>query len=368
MTSAWPGFHLGDEAMLEAAMVAIGRREHVHWTVISANPAETTKRYSVDSLARLGFGALSTVFEREARLEELAGAALGGTSLAPDDPGQAVLAAVKAADAVLVAGGGNLNSTWPEHIYERAALTAMAGVLAKPVVVSGQSLGPQLTQRDGELVSASLTGAHLVGVRERASASVAQQLGVADDRIWCAADDGAFIADQPRPDLFAELDVERGGFVAASFSQFAAAEAAEEITVSIAELLDGIVADTGLDVVLISHLGTFGNERTHDCAFHDSLVEAAKSDRISAAPMLSSRETAWLTRQAAMVVSTRYHPVVFGISAGIPTVGIALDAYTENKVRGALALVGMEGWCVSILGLSSGRREAVDRLRRRASS
>ena len=167
-------------------------------------------------------------------------------------------------------------------------------------------------------------------------------------------------------ELLTELGVEGGGFVAASFSQFHAADTAEKITVSIAALLDGIVATTGLDVVLIAHLGTFGSERTHDCAFHDSLVEAAKSDRITAAPMLSSRETAWLTRQAAMVVSTRYHPVVFGISAGIPTVGIALDAYTENKVRGALALVGMEGWCVSILGLSSGVvAEAVDEAWRR---
>jgi polysaccharide pyruvyl transferase WcaK-like protein len=34
---------------------------------------------------------------------------------------------------------------------------------------------------------------------------------------------------------------------------------------------------------------------------------------------LSARQVRWLTGQAALVVSTRYHPVVFGLAAGVPS-------------------------------------------------
>jgi polysaccharide pyruvyl transferase WcaK-like protein len=347
-------FHLGDEAMLEAALAEIGAREDVRWTVISANPPESSTRYSVDSVARIGFAKLNTLSAREARLQEVVSAARGDAPLNFDDPAQGVLDAVTAADAVLIAGGGNLNSTWPEHIYERAALAAIAGIREKPLIVSGQSLGPQLTERDGELVSATLTGAQIVGVREEASAALAKRLGVPADRIWCAADDATFIANQPVPDVLASLNLEANEFVAVTFNTYVGPYSAEELIQPIATLLEAIVEITELDVVLIPHLGSFEGDLTDDCAYHDRLIETSKSDRIRAAPMLSSREGAWLIRQAAMVVSSRYHPVVFGISAGIPTVGISVDDYTENKIRGMLGLVGLQSWCVSVVGLRSG--------------
>ena len=42
--------------------------------------------------------------------------------------------AVAEADGVVVAGGGNLASTWPLHVYERAALAGIAARLRRPLV------------------------------------------------------------------------------------------------------------------------------------------------------------------------------------------------------------------------------------------
>jgi hypothetical protein len=48
-----------------------------------------------------------------------------------------------------------------------------------------------------------------------------------------------------------------------------------------------------------------------------------------------------------MVVSSRYHPVVFGTAAGVPCLGIYRDAYTRIKLQGALAHVGIEDGCLA---------------------
>jgi polysaccharide pyruvyl transferase WcaK-like protein len=353
-------FHVGDEAMLEAALAEVGARQDVRWTVVSAQPAESARRYGVSAVPRLGFAGLTTPQEREDRLTAVTAAATGGDRLAADDPAQALLDAVAAADAVLVTGGGNLTSTWPEHVYERAALAAVAAARRTPLVVTGQGLGPQLAGRDGELVSAALTGAQLVGVREEASADLARRLGVPADRVRCTVDDAAFLADAPVPGLLEQLGTRPGGFVAATFSESFGWYPATELVAPLAALLDEIAERTGRDVLLTPHVGTPDEAPTHDLAFHEALVGASRSGRVSAAPLLASREVAWLTRQAALVVSSRYHPVVFGLSAGVPSVAVAVDDYTEQKLRGVLALAGLESWCVSVLGLRSGvLRDAV---------
>ena len=44
-----------------------------------------------------------------------------------------------------------------------------------------------------------------------------------------------------------------------------------------------------------------------------------------------------------MVVSSRYHPVVFAVPAGVPTIGIPVDGYTGVKLSGALGNFGQNG-------------------------
>ena len=74
---------------------------------------------------------------------------------------------------------------------------------------------------------------------------------------------------------------------------------------------------------------------------------SAKSDRVFAAPPLPPRQLAWVTGQAALVVSNRYHPIVFGLHRGVPAVGICVDDYTEQKIRGVMEQLGVPSWAVS---------------------
>jgi polysaccharide pyruvyl transferase WcaK-like protein len=66
------------------------------------------------------------------------------------------------------------------------------------------------------------------------------------------------------------------------------------------------------------------------------------------------KEVRLLVAKAAMVVSTRYHPLVFATAAGIASLGIYADTYTRTKLRGALAPSGLENYCISVTDAERG--------------
>ena len=121
--------HIGDEAMFDAAHQELAARD-VQVIAVSSAPAESTARYGVEAVARIGFDGLPRD-AAEARLAAVLALAEDHDRLPSDDPARPVVAAVAAADAVLIAGGGNMASTWPLHVYERAALTGIADRLGK---------------------------------------------------------------------------------------------------------------------------------------------------------------------------------------------------------------------------------------------
>ncbi len=53
-----------------------------------------------------------------------------------------------------------------------------------------------------------------------------------------------------------------------------------------------------------------------------------------------SATSAALARGAELVISSRYHPVVFAVSGGVPSIGIPVDDYTTTKLTGALGNFG----------------------------
>ncbi len=176
------------------------------------------------------------------------------------------------------------------------------------------------------------------------------------DRIWCAPDDAAFLADQPVE--LSTYDLSPGRFVAATFSDYGGFAATQEWISVLAGLLVEVVTLTGLDVVLLPHLSsTVGVE--HDEAFHQRLVDAAASSRVRALGVLQPDRLAWLTGQAAMVVSSRYHPVVFALHRGVPAIGLCVDDYTEHKIRGVMEPMGVGEWALSAAAAPDVLAEAI---------
>ncbi len=323
--------HIGDEAMFQAACEELGSRG-ADIVAVSSVPADTSARYGVDAVGRIRFDLL----DRQASEERLAAVwalAEGRDSLPADDDAHAVVAAVASADGVLIAGGGNLASTWPLHVYERAALAGIAARLGRPVVLSGQTLGPDLRGRDLDLVGDLLRSARLVGVRESASHALAGTLGV---QARLGVDDASFVgmttgdAAAPREGVLVSLSLSLGG------------APRPETVQRVAALVDAAADTVGGPVRFHAHFGALvGESPRGDALLHDE-VRARMRTPSSVVPTGEVTAAASLARSSALLITGRYHPAVFAAPAGVPVLGLVTDEYTAVKQRGALAHWGQD--------------------------
>jgi polysaccharide pyruvyl transferase WcaK-like protein len=356
--------HVGDEAMFHEATVQL-RARGATITGVSSNPAETAERYDVDAVPAIGFHPATTggrLGQRERRARVLSAIDGGAGHLPQDDPAWQVIEAVRAADGVLVAGGGNMASLWPMHVYERNTLGLIARRFGKPLVVSGQTIGPVLEGEDRELVTELLDAAALVGLREGASLELVRTLGVDPAKSVGTVDDATFLGVDAAPPAVAPAGPDAGGpaapYLAVSLSAHVGDADRDAFAAAVARLLDRVAGEAGLEVVFLAHWASLDPTEERG----DSLLHRAVLDRLTVParvePTTDSPAAARFARGAALHLTSRYHPAVFAVAGGVPTVGLAVDDYTTIKLTGALGNFGQTS-VVSVEQLLSGEAEAV---------
>jgi polysaccharide pyruvyl transferase WcaK-like protein len=322
-------FHVGDEAMFDAAQREL-RARGLSVVGVSSAPAESAARYGIPTVDRLGFGGLDRPAARE-RARRLVAAASGEGALAGDDIAQGALAALRSASGVLHTGGGNLASRWPVHIYERTTLTAMAAALGVPVVFSGQTLGPDLDDEDEGLLREALRRSALVGVREPTTEALVRSWGL-DAR--AQVDDASFFDEVSDTDAAAPAQAPG---VLVSLSGWYAGRNRDEVERGIARVIDAAASAVGGPVVFHAHFGPddAAAPPAGDGLVHER-VRAAMTAPSVVVPTGDTASSVALARSARMLISSRYHPVVFATPAGVPTLALAADAYTRVKLGGVL--------------------------------
>lgn len=326
--------------MLDANLTALRRREPgLAVTVISRRATAVAARLGVPALAAPPAGSLA-----EARL--------------PPD----IAAALDAADGVFLSGGGNLSSSWPELLGQRILLLREARRRGLPVVTGGQTIGPDLTSAERTALAEALAGVEQVGVRELPSAALALQMGVPPDRVIYQPDD-AFLLAGLAPSASATPVLPDAPFLAVTLDPSFAAPSPHGGLGSLAVQLARFAAESGLRLVFLPHVGPLAGPdgRADPAEGVEGGVGAALADLLRARgtgcsllPVMPPAETVWLTRQAALVVSSRYHPLVFATAAAVPCFGLYRDPYTRIKLQGALAHAGLADWCLAASAAEQG--------------
>ncbi|KQO45197.1 MULTISPECIES: polysaccharide pyruvyl transferase family protein [unclassified Frigoribacterium] len=363
--------HIGDEAMFHEATVQL-RARGATITGVSSNPAETAERYGVDAVPAIGFHPATTggrLGQRERRARVLSAIDGGAGHLPQDDPAWQVVEAVREADGVLVAGGGNMASLWPMHVYERNTLGLVARRFDKPLVVSGQTIGPVLEGEDRELVTELLDAASLVGLREGASLELVRTLGVDPAKTVGTVDDASFLGFDAAPPAGGVADASgvagavgaagaQAPYLAVSLSAHVGDADRAAFATAVARLLDRVADEAGLEVVFLAHWASLDPTEERG----DSLLHRAVLDRLTVParvePTTDSPAAARFARGAALHLTSRYHPAVFAVAGGVPTVGLAVDDYTTIKLTGALGNFGQTS-VVSAAQLLAGEADAV---------
>jgi polysaccharide pyruvyl transferase WcaK-like protein len=330
--------HVGDEAMLEANVSLFRRLLPGCRVNVAAGPGWDGARLAVSALPRMEFSPYSEV-EREALLQM------------PHPALESAYPAARAAlscDALIISGGGNLTSIWPNLLCERLAMARLAASKGTPVIILGQTLGPKLEPRDRELLKELLKLSTWTGLRETYSYSLALELGADPKTLSYQVDDATFLAPlSVRTDGFGQSDLP---WIVVTLQPVGEAGTGNQVIATLAASLRTIAKKTEAELIFLPHVNfPLASGLVGDGAFGEAIERALNGNpALHIQPVLSAAQTMWLTQQAALVISTRYHPLVFALAGAVPAVGIWTDDYTCRKLQGALIHAGRLGDAMSL--------------------
>ena len=339
-------YHVGDEAMTHAAIAELRKRGYRNFVVLTRDVEQTSELYGVPAAARPEVP--WNAFERHQLLQEIKHLLAGAP--ATERAAEAVRTfqvAFKGCSTLLLAGGGNLTSQYGGLLFERLAAVHVANSMGLTVVVSGQTVGPVLTEPDREEVAEALRLCAVLGSRERHTHDLLSSLGLESIQVM---DDAAFFAGAVELE---SLDVPPSGYIVATFAPASGAMNRTDYHRHMARLLDLAHEQLQLPILLVPHVSTPGrNDGDQEC--HAAVARLTKAPDVRLLHQGTAEETAALTAKADLIISSRYHPVIFGLSAGVPVLPVAVDYYGEVRIGGALESWGLSSLLRSLRHLSDG--------------
>lgn len=264
--------------------------------------------------------------------------------------------AIATMDAVVVSGGGNLNSRYGWLLYERAAAVRAAEHAGVPVYVTGQSLGPVLNPEDAQVLERMLRTARSVTVREHSSLAWCRERGI-DARL--SVDDATdYLAASPARTLHYAEGVSAGQALDELPERYVCVtvnECTDQQAQQIARLLNGMWREHGYAPVFLSHFGDPQDPTSGDIQAHHRIAEQlSPSTPATLLPILHADQSVTVHRGAAFTLTSRYHPAVFSAAAGIPVLALVPDAFTQMRVGGALRQYGLGEFTLPLGMLAGG--------------
>ena len=264
--------------------------------------------------------------------------------------------AIATMDAVVVSGGGNLNSRYGWLLYERAAAVRAAEHAGVPVYVTGQSLGPVLSPEDAQVLERMLRTARSVTVREHSSLAWCRERGI-DARL--SVDDATdYLVDSPARTLRYAEGISAGQMLNKLPEHYVCVtvnECTEQQAQQIARLLNGMWREHGYAPVFLSHFGDPQDPASGDIQAHQRIAKRlSTSTPATLLPILHADQSIAVHRAAAFTLTSRYHPAVFSAAAGIPVLALVPDAFTQMRVGGALRQYGLGEFTLPLGMLAGG--------------
>jgi polysaccharide pyruvyl transferase WcaK-like protein len=334
--------HVGDDAMFEVALARLRARwPDAEIVALSRSPAATTAQFRLPAFMQPCHDSSdesSALLDFQRALDVAADGAAGAWLPEIDDLHDTA-AAIRNADALVVAGGGNMNGRWSNLTYGRAAALAIAQAHGIPAALTSQTIGPELTTIQRVILRDVLDRAAIVGVREPFSATLLTELGVSSDRLSHQPDDA--VATPPRRVARWPFGRDRS-VILATLGHGADSESPVDLQLALLERIVSFADRENAVVALCPHM-------TSDVARHKLLAaRLPRRDRVRLLPLRTAAETRWMVGAASVVVTTRYHPLVFALGAAVPAIGLHHGEYTRVRMLGALGHARSDGFAFDL--------------------
>lgn len=242
-------------------------------------------------------------------------------------------------DALHVVGGGTITDTFAWGLIQRAALARTFAAQGKPVVMTGQQIGPFASQHSLMLTARMLRAVRYLSVREpTVSRALCRRIGVApvevtgDDSFGLAADVEATAR------LLDDYGLEPGRFIAINVRIGSYAAEHERHLQSVALLVQALTDRLRLPALVVP-IAVSGKSSDVVSGFRLQEVVGG-AVRVLDDDALSAGEAKGIMGSAYGAVGVSYHFCTFALSQGVPAVCIHDGAYYGQKAAGLAAFWG----------------------------
>lgn len=266
---------------------------------------------------------------------------------------------LKDADLLFNVGGGNLNSLMRADLYGKGLTYLVCKILDKPVILSGQSIGPFNGWLDKRMAKFTLNKVNVITLRDAtASVHALKDIGVTKPIIRETADDAILlpaISQEEANDVFLKENIEQdspliGINLCGSLKDVLALEDHQKIkkvNQTVAEIADYLISEFGAKVVFIPmDYNPVSDDRV---AASEVLELMQRKDK--ARLIMNEHDDCTLKGiigQLDLAVGFRYHFIVFATTMQVPVVGLYLGKYYEQKIKGILKLMEQEKYAVDL--------------------
>ena len=367
--------NVGDESQLAANLLNLKRYlKNAQFLVLSANPEHTSKYhqvptdYSMDSylLAKPENRFLNAVYKFFPKFVILLrGVILLANScflkrmnvnIFLNEKGKRLLNNLKSGSILFNSGGGNLTSTWRiEGLYSKCLTYLVCAVLKKPIVLSGQTIGPFNNWLDRKFAKFALNRVDVITLRENTSQAILEALGVTNPIIKVIGDDaiGLPCADDAKvTEIFVNEKIQKHHpmiVITVRRCDPTSLEKVTKIVQTMTELADCLISQLGARIVFLP-------------MYHDDIAIASEivrkmrfRDKVNViANVYDGPRIKGFIGQADIVIGLRYHSLVFATSMMVPSIGIYWNQYSLFKIKGVLEIMGQEKYACDVDRMSVG--------------
>ncbi len=239
---------------------------------------------------------------------------------------------------VHISGGGNIASFWPGHIYYRCLVIFLAHLYNIPVIMTSQTIGPLSTHIHKLTLAYCLNKVAFIGVRDQEySFNQLDAIGVHNPEIIVMPDDTTFLGvPEVIPVIFNQDGIIKVGLSLHSWTK--------DFSIFARAIEHLVRAHTNIHFYLIPHY--FDNQNNIDIDYMEKIVANVPSERVHAFKFSDifnagdinniPKQIKAITSQMDIVISSRYHGLVFALSSEVPVLAINYDEYYTAKNNGVL--------------------------------
>jgi len=251
-------------------------------------------------------------------------------------------------------GSGNLTSVWRSDLRQKCLTIILCRIFEKPVILSGQTIGPFYGLFDRLIARYALDQVNLITLREKFSEVNLRNVGVTKPLIQVTADDSVTLipADEMNFEVIMEnegIEIQRPligmNIIGLHYLQKFKAKM-NKAKKLLANIADKLIDEYNATILFVPM--QYGEDGDIPPSVDVLQLMKNKDRAFVLSQDYDDKVTKCIIGQMDLAIGFRYHFNVFAVTSGVPAIGIYLDNYYSIKIKGIFALIDQSKNAISI--------------------